>query len=1021
MEYCGGMRMSSKVRVYELAKELNTESKRVIEILVTLGYQAKNHMSVVEEEHALKIKSMLAPGSKDNTVSAEAKKPKPKSKVTESVHSAGNAVASERAGQDVSKGQSDYRHEAKGSDYRRDGYGANHEAKRSSYIRPEKQIDRPIKSDKPLFPIKHPHPPKVDASKPVDKAAEVAISAKAINIADVDEGIVKVDSVVEPAMEQEKANIIPEQTLDVKEIITNNSSSVVPDQTTDEVKTNIEAAEKIDSGDVKPEDNSVVESTPAETAPKVVTEKPRPVPAPRPYVQDRPKPGKLRAYPGGPLLNQPPGAVTRPPERRDDRPPQPGARPMTTQNRAGAPGVAQNRPGQPLPKLNIPKPDVPEKKEVSRTKKGDASKLKKSKEIGKKTFEDRKGKLSFEENFDLLAKKTPSRARKIKKPDGSNVIENAELIVGEKKTVILNGPVLVKDLAAMLGESASDVVKKLILLGEMAAINQTISEEMAGIVVEDYGYEVRFGVEAEPEEEIEISPDFDYAEDDEADLVARPPVVVVMGHVDHGKTSLLDAIRETNVISSEAGGITQHIGAYQVKVKNRKITFLDTPGHEAFTAMRARGAKVTDIAVLVVAADDGVMPQTIEAIDHAKAANIAIMVAVNKMDKPGANPDRVMQQLADHNLLAESWGGQTITVPVSAKQRDGIDDLLDMVLLVADVLEVKANPKRKAMGTVIESKLDKAKGPVATVLVQNGTLKVGDPVVFGMVSGKVRAMNNDKGDRVKEARPSTPVEVIGLDDVPQAGDVMYVCETEKIAKDLAESRRTAFKSTTEGKSTPRVTLDDLFKQIQEGVIKDLNVIIKADVQGSAEAIKQSLEGIESSEVRVRVIHQGVGAITETDVMLASASNAIIIGFNVQPDSNARKLSETEEIDVRSYRVIYEAIADIKSAMEGLLEPEYKEVFLGKAEVRDVIRVPKIGNIAGSYVLEGKLTRGCKARLIRDGVVILDGDIGSLRRFKDDVKEVATNYECGIVIENFNDYKEGDIIDAYMMEQIKKSL
>ncbi len=1007
--------MSSKVRVYELAKELNTESKRVIEILITLGYQAKNHMSVVEEEHALKIKSMLAPGSKENTVSAEAKKPKPKSKVTENPHSAVNAVASERAGQEAGKGQSDYRHETKGSDYRRDGYGTNHDAKRSSYIRPEKQTDRPIKSDKPLFPIKHPHPPKVDTSKLIDRAVEIEISDITLETT-VEEDIALVAPLVAP--EQGEATAIvehsPNEVLIEDETLTPSTLTKTSDVA--EPTALVEA-----KNDVKTDETPADETLAVEAAPTVVVEKPKPVAAPRPYVQDRPKPGRLRAYPGGPLLNQPPGAAVRPPERRDDRPPQPGGRPMPAQNRPGAQGAAQNRPGQPLPKLTIPKPDVPEKKEVSRTKKGDATKLKKSKEIGKKIFEDRKGKLSFEENFDLLAKKTPSRARKSKKPDGTTLIENAELIIGEKKTVILNGPVLVKDLAAMLGENASDVVKKLILLGEMAAINQTISEEMAGIVVEDYGYEVRFGVEDEPEDEVEVSPDFEYAEDDEEDLVARPPIVVVMGHVDHGKTSLLDAIRETNVTSSEAGGITQHIGAYQVKVKNRKITFLDTPGHEAFTAMRARGAKVTDIAVLVVAADDGVMPQTIEAIDHAKAANIAIMVAVNKMDKPGANPDRVMQQLADHNLLAESWGGQTITVPVSAKQRDGIDDLLDMVLLVADVLEVKANPKRRAMGTVIESKLDKAKGPVATVLVQNGTLKVGDPVVFGMVSGKVRAMNNDKGDRVKEARPSTPVEVIGLDDVPQAGDVMYVCETEKIAKDLAESRRTAFKTNAEGKSTPRVTLDDLFKQIQEGVIKDLNVIIKADVQGSAEAIKQSLEGIESSEVRVRVIHQGVGAITETDVMLASASNAIIIGFNVLPDSNARKLSETEEIDVRSYRVIYEAIADIKSAMEGLLEPEFKEVFLGKAEVRNVIRVPKVGNIAGSYVLEGKLTRGCKARLIRDGVIILNGDVGSLRRFKDDVKEVATNYECGIVIENFNDYKEGDIIDAYVMEQIKKSL
>ncbi|NMA13850.1 MAG: translation initiation factor IF-2, partial [Clostridia bacterium] len=500
----------------------------------------------------------------------------------------------------------------------------------------------------------------------------------------------------------------------------------------------------------------------------------------------------------------------------------------------------------------------------------------------------------------------------------------------------------------------------------------------------------------------------------------RPPVVTVMGHVDHGKTSLLDAIRKANVIATEAGGITQHIGAYQVEINNKRITFLDTPGHEAFTAMRARGTQVTDIAILVVAADDGVMPQTIEAINHAKAAEVPIIVAINKIDKPSANPEKVKQELTEHGIIAEEWGGDTIMVPVSAKTQEGIPQLLEMILLVAEVGELKANPNRLARGTVVEAELDKGRGPVATVLVQKGTLHIGDNVVAGTTFGKVRAMIDDKGRRVKTARPSTPVEVLGFSEVPPAGEVFVAIADEKDARHIAGKYQIKKREEELGK-TARVSLDDLFKQISEGEVKELNIIIKADVQGSIEALSQSLNKLSTNEVRVNTIHSGVGTITESDVMLASASNAIIIGFNVRPDTNTRKVIEAENIDLRLYRVIYDAIDDVKAAMAGLLEPTFKEVVIGRAEVRATSKVPKVGTIAGSYVTEGKITRQAGVRVIRDGIVIHEGKISSLKRFKDDVKEVVSGYECGIGVENFNDVKENDAIEAFIMEEIKREL
>lgn len=587
-----------------------------------------------------------------------------------------------------------------------------------------------------------------------------------------------------------------------------------------------------------------------------------------------------------------------------------------------------------------------------------------------------------------------------------------ELDVATPDIIVIPETITVRELAEKLNRNPAEIMKKLMGLGIMAAINQTIDFETAEILAAEFDV----AVESEKTEEEELLQEI---VDDEANLVPRPPVVTVMGHVDHGKTSLLDAIRKTNVVSSEAGGITQHIGAYQVEIEGEKITFIDTPGHEAFTAMRARGAQVTDIAVLVVAADDGVMPQTVEAINHAKAAGVPIIVAINKVDKPDANPDRVKQQLTEYNLVAEEWGGDTIMVPVSAKTGKGIQQLLEMILLVAEMRELAANPNRPAEGVVIESRLDKGRGPVATVLVQKGTLRVGDSILCGLTWGKVRAMVDDRGQRVETAEPSCPVEVVGLEEVPMAGDIFRVVD-EKIAKQVSAMRLDGKKREEQAK-TARVSLDDLFKQIKEGEVKELNLIVKGDVQGSIEALTQSLLRLSTDEVKVNVIHSGVGAITETDVMLASASKAIIIGFNVRPDSKARKYAENEHIDVRLYRVIYEAIDDVKKAMGGLLEPELREVFLGRAEVRAVFKIPKVGNVAGCYVQEGKINRNARVRLLRDGVVLFEGGLASLKRFKDDVREVVEGYECGIGIADFNDVKEGDIIEAYTIEQIPREL
>ena len=605
-----------------------------------------------------------------------------------------------------------------------------------------------------------------------------------------------------------------------------------------------------------------------------------------------------------------------------------------------------------------------------------------------------------------------SKKKKKTKKEEESLRDNGKENMGETQIIEIGETITVKELAEKLNKPTNDVIRTLIFQGVMAAINQEIDFATAEKVCTEYE------VIVEKKEEIEELEVLEIEEDDDENLQKRPPIVTVMGHVDHGKTSLLDAIRKTKVTDSEAGGITQHIGAYTITLNGEEITFLDTPGHEAFTAMRARGAQITDVVILVVAADDGIMPQTKEAIDHCKAAGVPIVVAINKIDKPGANIDRVKQELAEQGLLSEDWGGDTICEEVSAKQNLNIDKLLEMVLLTAEMLELKANPNRKARGTVIEAKLDKGRGTVTSLLIQNGTLHVGDSILVGSTYGRIRAMFDDTGKKIKSAGPSIPVEILGLSEVPEAGDRFNQVKDEKTARNMADARKEKLKAETL-LASHRVSLEDLYSQIKEGKVKELAVIVKADVQGSIQAIKGSLEKLSSDDVKVRVIHGGVGAITETDVTLATASNAIIIGFNVRPDNNASAQAERDGVDIKTYRIIYDAIDDVKAAMIGMLEPEYKEVILGSAEIRETYKISNVGTIAGCYVLNGKLQRNAQTRVIRDGIVIFESTLSSLKRFKDDAKEVAAGYECGLTVDKFNNIKEGDIIECFMMEAIKR--
>ena len=623
----------------------------------------------------------------------------------------------------------------------------------------------------------------------------------------------------------------------------------------------------------------------------------------------------------------------------------------------------------------------------------------------------KRGKEKFTNKNKQRQQQSPSSKRRQEERDKMQRLQ-FEIAKKAPVKVFIPDEIAVGELASRMKKTGAEVVRQLVKMGTMASVSDIIDYDTAALVAMELGCTVEKEIIVTVEERL-----IDDHADKEEELASRAPVIVVMGHVDHGKTSLLDRIRRANVVAGEAGGITQHIGAYRVEINGSPITFLDTPGHEAFTSMRARGALVTDIAILVVAADDGIMPQTIESINHAKAANIPIIVAINKMDTVGANPERIKQQLTEYELVSEEWGGDTIICPISAKTGDGIDNLLEMVVLTAEMRELRANPNRPAKGTVVEARLDKGRGPIMTVLVQNGTLNQGDIIIAGTAVGRVRVMTSDKGEKVETAGPSIPVEITGMSEVPNAGDIFNAVSDERMARELVDQRKQQVKEQTLG-SNRKVSLEDLFARIQEGELKDFNIIVKADVQGSAEAVKTSLQKLTNEEVRVKVIHSGVGAINESDVMLAYTSGAIIVGFNVRPDNSARESATRNNVDMRMYRVIYDCIDEIESAMKGMLAPKFKEVIIGHAEVRMVYKVSKIGTVCGCYVQEGKIQRGCQVRVVRDGIVIHEGELASLRRFKDDVKEVATNYECGIQVEKFNDVKEGDVIEAFIMEQIK---
>ena len=755
------------------------------------------------------------------------------------------------------------------------------------------------------------------------------------------------------------------------------------------------------------------ERPPVEAAAKQAAE-PTPV---REAAKAEPRPKEPNGYQARPVQPQPERSRPQQQANYQQRPSQPAPRPQAQQQnrRGGDAGGYQQRPSangyapRPAARAPMPAPAVPQRNyDNPRANQNNANNRRREEDrrvkSKKSMMKEAAPKITWDDETPM-GRKQRRKQQQMHKPEPV-VIE---------KAVLTTEMVTVKELSEKIGKPAAEIIKKLFILGIMATINQEIDFDTCSLIASEYGIEVEQQLAKTAEDVLNESVD---EVDSEENMEPRPPVVTIMGHVDHGKTSLLDAIRQSSITEGEAGGITQHIGAYTVTCNGRQITFIDTPGHEAFTSMRARGAQVTDVVILVVAADDGIMPQTVEAINHAKAAGVPIIVAINKMDRDTADPERVKQQLTEYGLVTEEWGGDTICVPVSAKTKQGLDNLLEMVLLQADMLELKANPHRIARGTIIEAELHKGRGPIATVLVQNGTLKIGDPIVAGTAYGRVRAMMDDKGRRVTEAGPSQPVEVLGFSEVPSAGDVMNVAEVDKLSRQVAEERRDKQKA-EQLKAMSKVSLDDLFNQIAEGQMKELNIIVKADVQGSVEAVKQALEKLSNEEVRVKCIHGGVGAITASDIMFASASNAIVIGFNVRPDAMARETAERENVDVRLYRIIYQAIEDMEKAMKGLFAPVFKEVELGRITVRNTFKVSGVGTIAGAYVNSGKVNRNAQVRVVRDGVVIHEGKIASLKRFKDDVKEVSAGFECGIGLENFNDIHEEDVIEAFEMQQVER--
>jgi len=1047
-----------KVRVYELAKELNTTSKRLMEKLAEININVKNHMSLLEE-HELEAlyKHIGIIRRDDRKEEAEEKKTapavpaQPKPEVKREMRNAPRIIRTteiiinsknDRDASQYSHGKGETkssRNEFIRSDDANSGLLSGFVRKsRTDYV--EALINN-TKQDKEKEKEKEKAAQNTTAKETTGQTDGAKLRT---NTAAADTQVIKKDMTTERA--EVKKPETPKDTREVKEAkeVKKPAAEVKKADAEDKSKTQVNQPEKVDSSKAVKENQ-----VPDKAAEKKTDQnEQKTAAAGRNTAVNTPQATQTRtAQPEARNAGDRNKAAADRPQHQGgrpqgDRPQHQGSRPQgDRQHQGGRPQGAGHKPAN--KPLDIPKPDLTavqkdglgsqrseirrefnskdivkdvkreQRKEVPKIVSSKPSKKIKPTNIG---LHEKKGVSEIlSEDFilnefydDTESKKKKLNKQKKEKEQQKQIPKKAVLT-----SITIPESITVKDLAEALKKTSTEVIKKLMSYGVMATLNQEVDFDTATIVAEEFGVKTEKAVVVSEEDIL-----FDEEPDNPENLVERPPVVVVMGHVDHGKTSLLDAIRSTHVIDTEAGGITQHIGAYTVNVNDRSITFLDTPGHEAFTAMRARGAQVTDIAILVVAADDGVMPQTIEAINHAKAANVSIIVAINKIDKPGANPDRVKQELVQHGLVPEEWGGDVICVNISAKKRENIDQLLEMVLLTADMLELKADPTRQAKGTVIEAKLDKNRGPLATVLVQRGTLKVGDSIISGTTLGRIRAMLDDKGNQVKSAGPSTPVEILGLPEVPEAGELFYAIKDEKVARQLVEKRKIKQKE-EHLNITSKVSLDDLFKQIQEGKVKDLNIIIKADVQGSVEAVKQSLEKLSNDEVRVKVIHGGVGAINESDVTLADISNAIIIGFNVRPGANAAEYAKRTGVDIRTYRVIYNAIEDIEAAMKGMLEPTFKEVVVGHTEVRQIFKVSGVGTIAGCYVLDGKISRNNDIRVIRDGIVIHEGSLASLKRFKDDVKEVLQGFECGLSIERFNDIKEHDIIESYTMEEVKR--
>jgi translation initiation factor IF-2 len=1071
-----------KVRVYELAKELNTTSKRLMEKLAEIDINVKNHMSLLED-HELEalykhIGIIRHDEKKDESEEKKAPPAVPAQPKPEARRDNKNAPRIIRTTEIVINSKNDDRDAARNGYGKGDPKGARSGDRRNEYVRsadansgllsgfvrksrndfinnisvPQKQEQvRNIPNTNAKDAVRPAEPEKGQSGaagsvRPEKKEnAEPAEIKKTAPVNDMKTNTSGTAANVEKPKAQDEA---ARNTADAKQDRPKQEQAAPAEVQSRQTGMKAAAADN-EAGKAKNVQNVRGTET-VKNADRAGTERTQPQTA-RPQYQGRPQ-GDRPPYQGRPQGDRPPyqgrPQGDRPPYQgrpQGDRPPYQGRAQGDRPQHQGRPqGDRPPYQGRPQGKqLDIPKPDIsiiPKEdlgqknetrrefagkdidKDVKREQRKENLKVQQNKpnkrikpaNIG---LHEKKGVSEIlSEDFILNEFYDDSEAKKKKLSKQKKDKEQLKYIPRRAVLTSITIPetITVKDLAEALKKTATEVIKKLMGYGIMATLNQEIDFDTATVVAEEFGVKTEKAVVISEEDIL-----FDDNEpDDPEKLVPRPPVVVVMGHVDHGKTSLLDAIRSTHVIESEAGGITQHIGAYTVKINGRNITFLDTPGHEAFTAMRARGAQVTDVAIIVVAADDGVMPQTVEAINHAKAANVSIIVAINKIDKPGANPDRVKQELMQYGLVAEEWGGDVICVNISAKKHENIDQLLEMVLLTADVLELKADPTRQAKGTVIEAKLDKNRGPLATVLVQRGTLRVGDSILSGTTAGRIRAMVDDKGNAVKSAGPSTPVEILGLPEVPEAGELFYAIEDERIARQLVEKRKNKLKEEQQN-NTRKVSLDDLFKQIQEGSVKDLNIIVKADVQGSVEAVKQSLEKLSNDEVRVNVIHGGVGAITESDVTLADVSNALIIGFNVRPGANVAEAAKNAGVDIRLYRVIYNAIEDIEAAMKGMLEPTFKEVVLGHTEVRQIFKVSGVGTIAGCYVLDGKISRNSDVRIIRDGIVIHEGTLASLKRFKDDVKEVLQGFECGLSIERFNDIKENDIIEAYMMEEVKR--